>query len=176
MIGLSIAHHSKAVGASYKGFSEHYESQVWIDLIHRILDQKGYESYIVPTGLLREKVRLLNLQELNVSLELHFNGSFNPFIQGCETLYCPGSYEGQILAGYVQNDLSLVMDTRDRGTKEGWYRMRVGGKKDYFLQYTNHPAIIIEPNFISQIQNITTHRKMACLGIVLGLIKYLERG
>ena len=45
---------------------------------------------------------------------------------------------------------------------------------DYFLRKTNCPAIIVEPDFISQIKTITEKRCGGATMIALGIIKYLE--
>lgn len=185
-VGLSIAHYPKKVGAEFCGFSEHYESEVWTFLVKKALEAQGVEVVIAPIGGLKKKVAWLNKQNVDVALEIHFNGSLNPEINGCETLFYPGSKKGERLASIVHSCYKIFMCNRDRGVKEGWHLMDYpqvvdypgdeNGDEtpDYFLKKTNCPALILEPDFISQISNITEKRFIACVKIAQGIIQFLE--
>ena len=185
-VGLSVAHYPKKAGARFRGFSEHYESMVWVLLVQRALESLGVEVVIAPIGELKGKVAWLNKQHVDVALEIHFNGSVNPEVNGSETLYYPGSKRGKRFASIVHSSYEIFMCNKDRGVKEGWYRMDrpfvadyPGDKEgdempDYFLKKTNCPALILEPDFISQIQNISEKRFTACVKIAEGIIQFLE--
>ena len=186
VVGISAAHHPRRSGADFCGFCEHNESRIWTKLVKEALEKAGVEVHEAPIGGLRNKVDWLNLRKPDVSLEIHFNGSLNPQVQGCETLYHPGSKLGFILAKLVHKAYQPEMDNNDRGVKEGWYRMDrpmvidypgdVDGdeKPDYFLAKTNCPALILEPDFIAQVRNITDKRYAACEKIAAGILTYLE--
>jgi len=186
LVGLSIAHFPKKVGADFCGFNEHNESKVWIMLVERALKNLGIGVVVAPVGGLRSKVAWLNKHNPEVSVELHFNGSVNPNVAGCETLFYPGSKKGLVFANTVHRAYKESMGNRDRGVKEGWYRMDrpmivdyagdVDGDEmpDYFLRETNCPALILEPDFIAQVNNITTRRFDACVAIAKGIKIYLE--
>lgn len=174
-VGLSVAHTSRSSGASSCGFTEHEESKVWILLVEKALQDSGVELFVAPLGTLSKKVKYLNSLHLDMAVEIHFNGSTSKKVGGCETLYYPTSREGKRLAKKVHSCYQPAMGNKDRGIKEGWYRMRVGGTPDYFLRRTNCPAIILEPEFISQIGNITKRRFAACEKIAEGIFSYLER-
>lgn len=186
LVGLSVAHYPRKVGADFCGFNEHNESKVWVLLVEQALRELGVDVVSAPVGGLRDKVAWLNGHNPLVAVEIHFNGSVNPTISGCETLFYPGSKKGLILANTVHRAYKDVMGNRDRGVKEGWYRMDrpmivdyagdVEGDEtpDYFLKKTNCPAIILEPDFIAQVSNITTKRFDACIKIAKGIQTYLE--
>ena len=173
-VGLSYAHYPEAVGASCGDFCEHYESIEWTEIIKKVLEYHGVEVVIAPVGKLGSKVKWLNEQKVDLAIEVHFNGSTNLTVNGCETLYCPNSVKGKELADKVHSWLSPSMHNKNRGVKEGWYRMdKTAGIIDYFLAKTNCPALIIEPEFISQIDNILDRRTVACESISFGILDYL---
>lgn len=186
VIALSYAHYPEAHGASFNGFSEHYESIAWTMMIKNVLIAHGYKVVIAPVGRLGNKVVWINTHKPEVAVEVHFNGCVNPNVNGCETLYYPKSKNGKKLANIIQKSLQPEMGNTDRGIKEGWYLMDVpeqvdwvgdveGDEKvDYFLRKTCCPAVIVEPDFISQIQTITEKRCGGATMIALGIIKYLE--
>lgn len=186
LIGLSYAHYPEAAGAQYRGFSEHPESIVWTMLIKNVLESRRHRVVLAPVGRLPNKVYWLNRQNPDIAIEVHFNGSADLEVNGCETLYCPGSVKGRLLATAIHTSYRDYMGNRDRGIKEGWFKMDKPGVEDYpgdvdgdesvlyFLRKTNCPAIIIEPEFIAQINAITTKRFIACERIAEGIISYLE--
>ncbi|RLA43134.1 MAG: hypothetical protein DRR06_12855 [Gammaproteobacteria bacterium] len=174
VIALSIAHNPTAAGADYHGFNEHNESVVWTWLVKSHLEELGYSVVIAPVGGLKQKVAYINKMVACVAIEIHFNGSSNPRVNGCETLYCPGSTNGKRFADTVQTAYAIFMGNKNRGIKEGWYKMEVGGVADYFLRKTKCPALILEPEFISQIHNITSKRFIASNKIADGIAEYVE--
>ncbi len=186
IIGLSNAHYPAAAGAHSNGFYEHQESIIWTSIVRKHLLDKGYTVVVAPIGRLPQKVRWLNKQKPVVAVEIHFNGSSNPHVNGCETLYHPNSRKGRELALRTHFELAKVMDNNNRGVKEGWYRMDAPGRidyigdvdgdehPDYFLARTNCPAIIIEPEFISNVRNITVKRWEASAAIAKGIDSHLN--
>jgi len=183
---LSIAHYPKSPGAGYKGVYEHEVSKPWTFELKNQLGLLGIDCAVSPVGLLDDKVRFINSVDADACLEIHFNGAYNPNIRGVETLYCPGSIKGKMFARSVHMVYAPTMGVRDRGVKEGWYRMDRPGfedypgdkdgdeRKDYFLEYTRCPALILEPDFISQLNNIDNSMKEACQMIALGISNYLR--
>lgn len=47
-------------------------------------------------------------------------------------------------------------------------------KPNFFLQYTNCPAVILEPDFVSQLVNIAEKEDSACIAIAESIFNYLE--
>ena len=157
-VAVSVAHNPARPGACYIDNTEHAESTIWSDLVEKYLRKRSIDVYRVPVGGLKAKVRDINAQYCDLAIEIHFNSSVSGKASGCETLYCPGSVGGLAAARIVQHRLAEAMGNRDRGVKEGWYRMEVGGTIDYFLRETNCPALILEPEFIQQWKSLTDRR------------------
>ena len=188
-ICLSYAHYPRRPGAGFNGVYEHELSISWTDMLKALLEARGAQVEITPVGPLRPKVQFINEGNFDAALEIHFNGSANKTVAGVETLYCPGSKKGRRFAQVVHDSYAPVMHNRDRGIKEGWYRMDrpniedypgdVEGdeKADYFLKYTNCPALIPEPDFMAQLGNINSRGTAACSALADGIIQYVtDRG
>ena len=164
MIFVSAGHHAIKPGASFDGFCEFDEAELWADLIVKNL---GDLALRVPSGVLRDKIEYINNRDpvKSIAIEVHFNAAVDAegknIGRGCETLYYPGSKDGKVLAEYCNDALSLVFEP-NRGIKQGWYRMNPKNGPDFFLAKTNCPAAIIEPEFIHHKQTIQENRKAAC--------------
>jgi len=170
MIFVCAGHHVKAPGASYKGFNEYDEACLWSKLI---VDYIGNNAVLVPNGVIKDKVQFINDRDPvdSIAVEIHFNSAKDdqgtPIGEGAETLYYPDSVKGRVIATKVQAALAGLF--RDRGVKEGWYRMQKRFGPDYFLARTKCPAIIIEPDFIHRREYIQTRREQACRAIANAL-------
>lgn len=172
LILLSAGHHPLARGASFGDFNEYDEAREWVDaLVANMSDRAAVLR--VPTGPLTEKVKWINDSNASLAIEIHFNSDPGHKGMGSETLYCPGSAKGKQLAEEIQQELGAIFHP-SRGAKEGWYRMDKPGHEDYpgdidgdempdyFLKYTNCPAILIEPEFIHNKTVIQGYREWAC--------------
>ncbi len=163
-IVVSAGHNPDRKGASFGEFNEHDEAIIWLDLLGYYL---GDQIFIVPTGGLRRKVEIINnADDVKLAIEIHFNSAKNSdgehVGRGCETLYCPGSVKGKDYASQIQDMLANNYQP-SRGIKEGWYRMDKSlGKKDYFLEHTKMPALIIEPDFVHRVKIIQDGREDTC--------------
>jgi hypothetical protein len=166
VIILSIGHDAERQGASHFGISE------WM-LATKLVKFIDHPSIIVVDRTLEETVEVINEWPSHIELaaELHFNS--HPTATGCETLYCPGSANGQDAAEAFQAEyMQHTVTTRDRGSKEGWYKMKPNTFIDFFLKHTAMPAIILEPEFIQ----VTYHWTEVTLqhiakNITLGLLE-----
>ena len=159
MIAISIGHYLAAPGACWKGQCEYELATQWAQLIYDELKFRTDARLIVP-GKLPYKVDQINILNAALAMEIHFNACGGCGASGTETLYAPGSVKGKQAAEIVQHGMVQAMRTKDRGAKEGWFRMDRPGivdypgdidgdeQPDYFLRKTNCPAIIIEPEFI----------------------------
>jgi len=185
MILVSAGHHAMAQGATADGRTEWPEATRWQMNILQIL---AHRAGPVPTGLLRDKVAFINSVRPAIAVEIHFNSAIKDGVhvgRGCETLYTPGDHRSKEAAELVQAQLAPLFPP-SRGTKEGWYRMDRPGivdyhgdvdgdeHPDYFLDKTECPAIIIEPEFIHRWDAIYTGMGRGCLAISNALIKYLN--
>lgn len=177
MIIISAGHHAKAKGACCDGISEYPLSMQWADALSEQLDSMIIPNGVIPAGTLGTKVSTINNicvdTKVKLAIEIHFNSVAGGGAHGSETLYCPGSKGGKAAAEFIQKAMGKVMGP-DRGVKEGWYQMKVGGTPDYFLKATACPAIIIEPEFI-QNHLIMAEKKDDCIqAIARGIAAYLD--
>lgn len=172
MILLGAGHYPESPGACFpssnRDWCEHEEANRWVNAI--AIHLRLLESVIVyPTGPLGNKVAYINDRKADLAVEIHFNSDPSGKGHGSETLYCPGSAKGRVIANIVQKTLGSMLGP-NRGVKEGWYRQDQPGhedypgdvegdeKPDYFLIKTSCPALIIEPAFIHDRSAIEANR------------------
>ena len=185
---LSAGHNPSARGAEHNGHTEHGVATRWINKIAQIVSQARESVLIVPTGTLTSKVNYINANNAKLALELHFNSDASKRQKGSESLYCPGSSKGKIFADIIQQEfINLNLFQPNRGSKEGWYQMDKPGhidykgdidgdeKIDYFLHKTNCVSIILEPEFIYNIDIIQNNEDAACKAIADGIIKFCNK-
>lgn len=144
-IGVSIGHHPDRQGYIAHNKSEYSEMAILAGLLVSKLTSASHKAYMIGTGQLALKVADVNYLELDCCVELHLNAGGG---HGHETLYCPGSAKGELLAASVNHQISIVMNNRNRGVKEGYHRMKPENGPNYFLSATNCPAIITELYFL----------------------------
>lgn len=189
---LSAGHHPRKTGAHWNGLREFDETEKWVDEIVAYLDQRDIKVVRIPTGTLPEKVQHVNqwTQIDNcVAAELHFNSAGDIYVQGNETLYYPGSVSGKALATSFNTEFFTRAHehvVKDRGVKEGWYRMDRPGvvdfygdedgdeMPDYWLRKTRCPAIILEPCFMCQLEDIGDDWKVVAHAIADALIEAVK--
>lgn len=181
MILIFAGHNPSRPGVCYPRDNPNWcEHSVASDWVNRIAMQirKKMEVMIGPTGDLVNKVSWINKicehSKVNLAVELHFNGDESGKASGSETLYCPGSVRGELMANIVQGAIGSVLKP-NRGAKPGWYRMiqppRPEAVPDYFLSHTKCPALIIEPEFMYNRTVIETNRNFVCNIIADALVE-----
>lgn len=185
MILVSAGHHNGAKGATYERYTEFDLALPWRN---EIVNNLSYNGHIVPSGLLRDKVKYINERDPALAIEIHFNSAIargKHVGRGCECLYKPEDHRSRHAAQQIQLDLAPYFQP-DRGAKEGWYRMDFPGrvdyhgdvdgdeKVDYFLRATKCPAVIVEPEFIHNIDKIHQNMGLACLAISNALIRLMN--
>lgn len=127
--------------------------------IHRCLmpmleEYPGIEVVPVPVGIpLQDRVKFIvgerESMGLDLAVELHMNGAV-PEAHGTESLHYPGSELGIRWAERLNSWMVEVLGTRDRGIKEGYYRLDESNLVDWFLRAPGTPpAVIVEPEFIT---------------------------
>lgn len=175
-IAVSAGHNPKAQGAEFQGVTEYVVTTKYMNSLAKYL---GAAAVIIPTGPLTQKISAINKSGASIALEVHFNaGGTVGKATGTETLYCPGSKRGAALAEKVNNAIvSAVPGIKNRGIKEGWYRLDVPGKVDFkgdiegdekvdaFLGNTKPVSVIIEPFFIWELEAIEKYREAICKAI-----------
>ncbi len=204
-IFLSAGHYPQAPGAVYEGFVEHDEAMLWA---RRIVEFLGADAVLVPTGFLKDKVAFINARQVpgSVCVEIHFNdavrwrdknadGKVTPdelehVGEGAETLYCPGSGPGALLAAAVQDAIDHLFpykwtdhnrngvqekdELTGRGVKEGWYRMDKAKGPDFILAKTACPTVIVEPEFVQRKDRIIANREAACVSLATALRAFVQ--
>ena len=188
MIFISAGHHEHAQGAKYDGVTEYSLTTVWADKIADLLNGRANR---VPNGTLKTKVTYINqnAKRGDLAIEIHFNSAkmwrdqnANGVIDddemihvgiGSETLYYPGSKKGQAAAETIQDALSRIYPP-NRGAKKGWYQMNPEKGPDFFLSRTRCIALIIEPEFIDNLNAINNNRESACYCIAESLIEIIN--
>lgn len=177
MILLGAGHYPESPGACYPADSadwcEHAEAVRWVTALAFYLKEQAEPCVIYPPSTLVRKVAFINEQRPTLAVEIHFNSDPSGKGKGSETLYCPNSSKGRVIANMAQGPLGSMMSP-NRGVKEGWYRMDRPGhddypgdvdgdeKPDYFLTHTVCPALIIEPEFIHNRAVIEASRDTVC--------------
>ncbi len=174
MFYISAGHHAKAQGASNGIHTEFMEAIKWQAKIIQYLDDFGLESRVVPNAKLKDKVDYINDGDPTYAIEVHMNGNM-PY-SGCETLYYPGSDRGYLLASCIQDNLHIACGNRDRGVAEGWHKRDPKNGPNFFLKNTKCPAVIVEPEFISNWDAIQEMRDRACYHIARSLQRAYEDG
>jgi len=171
LIAISAGHYPLRPGARARGTDEWHEAMEWASRIVRLM---GDISFFVPTGVLKEKVDFINaMPDVEVACEIHFNSYPGGQASGSETLYYPGSEKGRQLAEGIQRRLGAIF-TPDRGAKEGWYRMDKSNGPDFFLAKTSMTSIIIEPEFLVNIDDIRSKMETGCQVIAEQLIAFIQ--
>lgn len=183
-IALSAGHNPKARGACHDDVCEHEVAAAWVSFIAQELPG-DIEVVFVPTGSLPQKVKAINDAKCDLAIEVHFNACGGCGAEGCETLYYPGSASGRDAAYYLQAAMAGT-GVRNRGVKEGWYRMDRPGVKDYdgdkdgdeapdyFLKATNCTALIVEPEFIDNYDRFSKIQLPMSRAIARGIVEYLN--
>ncbi len=182
MIILSAGHHPKAKGATFRDYSEYPYTMNWCKKIRdHILSLDDAYCTLIKTGTLDKKVREVNRVVKNagtkcLAVELHFNSDPSGKGRGNETLYYPGSVKGKYIAS-IYNDhfvMTCPIIGKNRGIKEGWYKMDRPGiidyygdvdgdeMPDYWLKATSCPALILEPCFIQNLEYMVANEDMVC--------------
>ena len=185
MIFISAGHHQESPGASYKDVTEYDLTTKWADLIAYYLSDNCLR---VPNGYLRDKVNFVNgrCKKEDLAVEIHFNsaklwkdwnknghiddGEMINVGRGSETLFYPGSEGGKKDALVVQDMIGSLMKP-DRGVKEGWYQCNPDKGPDYFLARTKCHSLIIEPEFIDNLEQLNSNMKQCCELIAASTLK-----
>lgn len=165
---LSAGHYPAAPGAAWKGFVEHTEARLWVAEIARYLPS----AQLVPAAELGAKIRWINAraQLADLAVEIHFNAA-TPTARGSETLHAPGSVRGAVLAADLQAVLARHF-LPNRGIKPGFYQQNPAKGPLAFLVQTRCAALIVEPAFVYQADEIRAKRAACCLDLANTLRRF----
>jgi len=124
---------------------------------------------------LSERAARANRAAADVFVSIHLNGARSPKATGTETLYFQAgknvSESGRVLASIMQEQLVRILRRPDRG---------IHGRNLAVLRRTLMPAVIVEPLFITNPDEVTLladeeWRQRIAMAVVRGLESYFAR-
>lgn len=170
---FSAGHNSHQRGACHGDFCEYPETRAWAEEL--IKHFPAEDCYVITDMLLSEKIKFINNIKPSplLCLEIHFNSSAKGG-QGSESLFTPSSEKSKMLAKFIQDRLG-ILSPPNRGIKEGWYKQDFDRKiPDAFLAQTKPVAVIVEPYFVQQGEQLVKENMQACCkAIADGIKEYL---
>ena len=174
-IVLSAGHYPARSGSmNDNGVSEYELTKEWVATVKAAIHSIDPLFGVIvppPTGL-TEKVKFINDTTASLCCEIHFNSN-NPKAEGVETLYYP-STKSKELATVLHNRYAPNMHNTDRGIKIGYYQQNPHKGVNYFLAKTRMTSVMLEPEFISNLDNIYKCKDFACFSIAYGLLEYVN--
>lgn len=112
----------------------------------QLYQQTGYDNN--ANKQLNSVASLANALKADMLISIHMNGVANSNAIGTETFFSNGSFQGKLIAGYINTELIKPYHTpnyyllANRGTKIDTRGLAV-------LKYTKMPAVLTEVGFIS---------------------------
>jgi len=114
-------------------------------LVAEYLVKAGLEVNLMQEDNLDDVVDVANEEMADIFVSIHCNSANSISAEGTETWYCYGDDEGEVLAGYINDQIVDSVGTWDRGVK-----CAVPGENGlYVLTNTEMPAVLVELAFIS---------------------------
>ena len=175
-IGISIGHSNLDCGAiAINGQEEHLFNS---ELVAEILDFKtnNFEWFISDWNAenlpypqhIWQTVRNINESDCIGAIEIHHNSSLKSHVRGGMVIHWDTSEQGKVFAEYVSKEMSIIDDTLFDwgGLRYIWKRQKYDyeagtvttlkhlKRRIYFLGRTLVPALIIEPCYISNVDDI----------------------
>lgn len=134
---------------------------------------------------LKTKVWIVNKAKPVCAVELHLNSSSNPKARGSLCMYYPTKKSEQLAKfildniGKIINQPKLGISLPTRGAYVGNYQLDPSKAILYFLRRTKCPAVVVEPLFLSNDQDVYLLKKLKyhryiATGIFLGILDYLR--
>lgn len=122
---------------------------------------------------LKDRVDFANKLGADVFVSLHYNSSVSREPRGVNTYYCKGSREGKALAESVQKGILEYLENRVENFKNSHGGVRKGDF--YVLKHTKMPAVLVEPGFMSNpddLKYILKESPAIAGGIANGICNY----
>ena len=152
-----------------KGTQEAYITKLIASHVKKYLSgRKGVEVVSVSDARLAKVCRVSNENKCDYFISIHCNAAENKTARGTETFYFKGSRKGKKLAKEINDEIVATLGTRDRGIKENDYF--------YVLKHTNAPAVLVECEFISNLQGeklLCEQANLFAQAITRGLLEVL---
>lgn len=176
-VAIDPGHGGDDLGSTRQGLYEKDANLAIALYLKEILEEKGYETYMVrETDVAvenesRPAAAIENGADIYVSIHLNSLDADSDATQGAETWYADLRDDGSDqLAQYVIDELTKVIDTRNRGIKLS--------NKLIVLKYNEMPACLVECGFITSETERTKlfspdYQKKIAEGIANGIQKFL---
>lgn len=169
-ICIDPGHGGKDPGAVSEGVKE---KNINLKIAKKLLGRLVQDGHIVQMTReddsyvsLYQRANIANKFNADIFVSIHNNAADSSEAQGTETLFYPGSIEGEEIAGEVQTELTKLLQRKDRGIKD---------RADLVvLNSTTMPSILVECGFLTNL----TERKLlqdncfqdlAAIGIAEGI-------
>lgn len=176
-IAILSGHNQYNPGATAGGYSEFDFTPSWarktFEMVNKKLDDSIamlINSYQHPN--LEDKKEMIDKIDALFAIEIHFNSNVNA--KGSETLHYPNSEKGMKLANCIQEEFERSnIFQPNRGIKVGHYWNN--GEQDgilYLLRSTKCPTVIVEPDFMSNYENIIENEEKGPDAIAEGIVRF----
>lgn len=187
-IGIATGHSKKDPGAIGIDGTKEYDLNVPLfkAVVKFKLDRAEWwrsdwnaEDLPYPTYLTKTILNC-NSRKVLCALELHHNFVMNKTIRGGQIIYWDTSAKGHLLAHYISvclNSLATPFTTYADFFKDYKSEKQIGRRLG-FLTKTTMPAVIIEPGFISNAEDlkfVQDQRLQIAKGIADGVQNYINR-
>lgn len=179
-VAVDAGHGGEDLGSTRKGLYEKDANLAIALYLQKLLEDAGYEVYMVrdtDVGIElveRPAMAIENQADIYVSIHLNSIDGDNDSTQGAEVWYSDlRDDDSKLLAQYVVDELTNVIDTRNRGIKLS------NGLA--VLKYNEMPACLVECGFItSETERAKLfdpeYQKKIAEGICNGILKFLPLG
>lgn len=111
--------------------------------VAKVLEMDGANVVLTRDGdyfvTLSGRVQMANSNNCDIFISIHANSGPSS-ASGFEVYHYYGSYWGNVLATYVDQEIAKLITLKNRGVKEAGF---------YVLRYTRMPAILIETGFVT---------------------------
>lgn len=153
-------------GAIGRTITEAEYTMALMESVVSYLERAGVEVLAVQENELADIVDAANEWGAELFVSLHCNAA-NGRARGTESYAYYDSYEGRRLADAIRKQLTVAIDTIDRGVKEAGF---------YVLKYTDCPAALVECAFIDNADDeklLLTHQDEFARAIARGITDYI---
>jgi N-acetylmuramoyl-L-alanine amidase len=174
-IALIIGHSHKAQGAVNpdSGLTEFRFNEKLAENVRAKLAYMGQDAVLVYRESYKDLPEKVNALSPDLIVSFHCN-AFNTEATGTETLFFTGSENGSILAKEIQKRIVNLLELPDRGIKP----KQPGDRGAYLLQKTKAPAVILEPFFIDNLQDLKRaliNEYPLAVNVAMGILNAAEK-
>ncbi len=176
-VAIDAGHGGEDLGSTRKGLYEKDANLAIALYLKKELETAGYEVYMIRESdeeiELERRSELAKEQQVDLYVSIHLNSldGDNDATQGAEVWYADSRNDGSdTLAQYVVDELTKVVDTRNRGVKLS--------NKLVVLRCSEAPACLVECGFITSETERTKlfspdYQQKLAEGIANGIKKFL---